>query len=55
MKSGDKVRVKAGNKHEGRSGTVVDDSQAGTTVDVEFDDESTVWHSFAAEELEAIG
>ena len=54
MKSGDKVRVKPGNKHEGRIGTVAADSQAGNTIDVEFDDESTAWHSFAGHELENV-
>ena len=54
MKSGDRVRVKAGNKHEGQTGTVTTDSQGAKTVEVELHDESTAWHTFAAEELEAI-
>jgi hypothetical protein len=54
MRSGDKVRVKTANKHAGRTGTVTGDTQASKSVDVEFDDESTSWHSFAEEELEVI-
>jgi ribosomal protein L24 len=54
MESGDKVRVKNGDKHEGRTGTVAACSQGGKTVEVEFSDESTSWHSFAPHELEVI-
>ena len=52
MKTGDKVRAKSGNKHEGRTGTVATDSEAGQSVDVEFNDQSTSWYSFEAHELE---
>ena len=55
MKQGDKIRVKAGNKFEGRTGTVIAVSQNGKTVEVEFNDEATAWHSFVEQELEAIG
>jgi ribosomal protein L24 len=55
MKQGDKIRVKAGNKFEGRTGTVIAISQNGKTVEVEFNDEATAWHSFVEQELEAIG
>jgi hypothetical protein len=55
MKQGDKVRVKTGNKFEGRTGTVTAASQNGKTVEVEFNDEATAWHSFVEQELETIG
>jgi ribosomal protein L21E len=55
MKQGDKIRVKTGNKFEGRTGTVTSIGQSGKTVEVEFNDEATAWHSFVEQELEAIG
>jgi ribosomal protein L24 len=55
MKQGDKVRVKTGNEFEGRTGTVTATNQDKKTVEVEFNDEATAWHSFVEQQLETIG
>lgn len=57
MKTGNKVRVKllakVDREFQGRLGTVIQDSEPGEVVVVEFDDEA-VAHQFLAEDLERL-
>ena len=54
METGDKVRVNSVGEHHGRTGAVAAYEAGGKMVEVEFDDESTTWHSFAEHELEIV-